>query len=146
MNWEKLKINHIFEHPVKHIYASTLFDIKEYDKLYENTNNLGHAVWQEFDKKYRTGFRLFEDIRDIDTKREIICVWFFKDRNDRSGGEDIILAGKKITYRPNTFLITESKDIKVLEKKDEYFRRPFIQLDLPRNVWGEISKRFDKIV
>jgi hypothetical protein len=146
MNWEKLKPNHFFKQPVEHVYASTLYDMADYDKLYENTGDLEHTTWQEFDKKYKTGFQLFDDIRKIDTKREIICVWFFKDRNDRSGGEDIILAGKKITYRPNTFLITESKDIKVLEKKDEYFRRPFLQIDLQRNVWEEILKRFNKIV
>jgi len=142
MNWEKLKPNHFFKQPVNHVYASTLYDIADYDKLYENTGDLQHITWQEFDKKYRTGFQLFEDIRDIDTKREIVCVWFFKDRNDRSSGEDIILAGKKITYRTNTFLITESKDIEVLEKKDEYFRRPFLQLDLQRNVWNQILERF----
>jgi len=34
----------------------------------------------------------------------------------------------------------------VLEKKDEYFRRPFLQIDLQRNVWEEILKRFNKIV
>jgi hypothetical protein len=142
MNWEKLKANHYFKDPVEHVHASTLYDMNEYDKLYENTGDLQHITWQEFDKKYRTGFQLFEDIRDIDTKREIVCVWFFKDRNDRSSGEDIILAGKKITYRTNTFLITESKDIEVLEKKDEYFRRPFLQLDLQRNVWNQILERF----
>ena len=142
MNWEKLKANHFFKDPVKHIYASTLYDIKEYDKLYENQNNINHHVWQEFDQKYKTGFELIDDIRDINLKKEIICVWFFKERNDRSGGEDIILAGKKLKYLPNTFLVTDSKDIKILEKKDEYIRRPLLQLDLKIEVWGQILKRF----
>jgi hypothetical protein len=142
MNWEKLKINHIFENPVRHIYASTLFDIKEYDKLYENTSNLEHEVWQEFDKKYKIGFQLCDDIREINKKKEVICLWFFKDRNDRSGGEDIILAGKKLKYFPNTFLITDCKDIKILEKNDEYFRRPFIQLDLAKDIYDNFFKRF----
>ena len=142
MNWEKLKANHFFKDPVKHIYASTLYDIKEYDKLYENQNNLNHHVWQEFDQKYKTGFELIDDIRDINLKKEIICVWFFKERNDRSGGEDIILAGKKLKYLPNTFLVTDSKDIKILEKKDEYIRRPLLQLDLKIEVWGQILERF----
>jgi len=142
MNWEKLKPNHLFKDPVKHIYASTLYDIKEYDKLYENQNNLNHHVWQEFDQKYKTGFELIDDIRDINLKKEIICVWFFKERNDRSGGEDIILAGKKLKYLPNTFLVTDSKDIKILEKKDEYIRRPLLQLDLKVEVWDQILERF----
>jgi len=142
MNWEKLKTNHLFKDPVKHIYASTLYDIKEYDKLYENQNNLNHHVWQEFDQKYKTGFELIDDIRDINLKKEIICVWFFKERNDRSSGEDIILAGKKLKYIPNTFLVTDSKDIKILEKKDEYIRRPLLQLDLKVEVWDQILERF----
>jgi len=142
MNWEKLKTNHLFKDPVKHIYASTLYDIKEYDKLYENQNNLNHHVWQEFDQKYKTGFELINDIRDINLKKEIICVWFFKERNDRSSGEDIILAGKKLKYIPNTFLVTDSKDIKILEKKDEYIRRPLLQLDLKVEVWDQILERF----
>ena len=142
MNWDKLKPNHIFREPVKHIYASTLYDIKDYDKLYENTNDLKHTVWQEFDRKYKIGYQLYDDIREINKKKEIICLWFFKDRNDRSGGEDIILAGKKLKYYPNTFLITDSKDIEILEKKNEFFRRPFIQLDLSRNAYDNFFKRF----
>ena len=144
MNWEKLKTNHFFKEPVEHIYTSTVYDIKDYDKLYENQNFLSHQVWQEFDKKYKTGFQLFDDIRDIDINREIICVWFFKDRNDRSGGEDILLKDKKIKYQPNTFLITKSKDIKIIDKQDEYIRRPFIQLDLSDIVWQTILERFNK--
>jgi len=144
MNWEKIKPNHYFKEPVEHVYASTLYDIKDYDKLYENQNNLTHPAWQEFDKKYKTGYQLFDDIRDIDINREIICVWFFKDRNDRSGGEDILLKDKKIKYQPNTFLITKSKDIKIIDKEDEYIRRPFIQLDLPNKVWQSILERFNK--
>ena len=95
MNWEKLKPNHYFKEPVEYIYSSTIFDLKEYDKLYENQNNLNHKVWQDFDKKYKIGFQFLDDIRDINLMKEVICLWFFKERNDRSGGEDIELSGKK---------------------------------------------------
>ena len=40
MNWEKLKQNHYNKDPVEHIYSKTIFDMKEYDDLYENQNNL----------------------------------------------------------------------------------------------------------
>jgi len=142
MNWEKLKTNHYFKDPVKHVYASTLYDMKEYDKLYENQNNLNHHVWQEFDQKYKTGFEFMNDIGEINTNKSVICVWFFKDRNDRSSGEDIVLNGKKIKYQPNTFLITQSTDIKILDKKDKYIRRPLLQLDLKIEVWNQILERF----
>lgn len=142
MNWEKIKSNHFFNQPTEYVYSSTLYDIKEYDKLYENTNDLNHTSWQEFDKKYKTGFQFYNDIRQIDLKRNVVCVWFFKERNDTSGGKDLEIAGKEIKYLPNTFLITKSKDIKILEKKDEYFRRPFLQLDMNENTYDKIIERF----
>ena len=146
MNWEKLKENHFFKEPVPYVYASTLVDTKYYEHLYENQNNLTHQVWQDFDKKYKTGFQFYEDISDMDLKKDLICCWFFKERNDRSGGEYIMLSGKKITYFPNTFFITKSKDIKILtDQKRQYIRRPFIQLDLKESVWEDILKRFDKL-
>ena len=142
MNWEKLKPQHYFKEPVEYIYSSTIFDIKEYDKLYENQNNLSHQAWKNFDAKYKTGFQFCDDLRDINKDKEILCLWFFKERNDRSAGEDIELHGKRLTYFQNTFLITECKDIKILEKKDEYIRRPLVQLDLKKDSYQKIVGRF----
>jgi hypothetical protein len=142
MNWEKLKPNHYFKEPVEHIYSSTIFDIKEYDKLYENQNNFSHQIWKDFDEKYKTGFQFCDDLRDINKDKEIICLWFFKERNDRSAGEDIELCGKRLTYFQNTFLMTECKDIKILEKNDEYIRRPLVQLDLKKDIYHKILGKF----
>ena len=141
MNWEKLKSQHYHKEPVEYIYTRSIFDLKEYDKLYENQNNLMHEVWKDFYEKYRVGFELLDDIRDINKDKDIICLWFFKERNDRSAGTDIKIAGHTITYYPNTFLITESKDIKILEK-NEYIRRPVVQLDLSRKTYKSIVERF----
>ena len=145
MNWEKLKPQHYHKEPVEYIYARSIFELKEYDKLYENQNNLMHAVWKDFDEKYCIGFEFLDDIRDINKDKDIMCLWFFKERNDRSAGTDIKIAGKTITYYPNTFLITESKDIKILEK-NEYIRRPVLQLDLSTSIWNTMLERFNKIV
>ena len=144
MNWEKLKPQHYHKEPVEYIYAQSIFDLNEYDKLYENQNNLMHEVWKDFDEKYRVGFELINDIRDINKDKDIICLWFFKDRGDRSSGTDIKIAGHSITYYPNTFLITDSKDIKILEKehKYKYIRRPVVQLDLSRKTYKGIVERF----
>ena len=141
MNWEKLKSQHYHKEPVEYIYTRTIFDLKEYDNLYENQNNLMHKVWKDFYGKYRVGFELLDDIRDINKDKDIMCLWFFKERNDRSAGTDIKIAGHTITYYPNTFLITESKDIKILEK-NEYIRRPVVQLDLSRKTYKSIVERF----
>ena len=146
MNWGKLKPQHYHKEPVDYIYARSIFDLKEFDKLYENQNNLVHEVWKNFYDTYGIGFEFLEDIRDINKDKDIMCLWFFKERNDRSAGTDIQISGKNITYYPNTFFITESKDIKILEKKNEYIRRPVLQLDLPTSVWNTILERFNKLV
>ena len=145
MNWEKLKSQHYHKEPVEYIYTRSIFDLKEYDKLYENQNNLMHEVWKDFDEKYRVGFEFLDDIRDINKDKDIMCLWFFKERNDRSAGNNIKISGKTITYYPNTFFITESKDIKILEK-NEYIRRPVLQLDLSTSTWNTMLERFNKIV
>lgn len=144
MNWEKLKINDFFLRPVEYIYTSTIFNLPEYDRLYENQNNLLHRQWQEFRLKYKLNFKFHNDLQDIDLKKDIICLWFFKDRSDRTNGKDIKLAGKKIIYSPNTFFITRSKDIKIIEKNSQYVRRPVLQLDMSPQTHNNIMKRFQK--
>ena len=142
MNWNKLKTNHYFKEPVEHIYSSTIFDLKEYDRLYENQNNLSHQSWLEFKNKYKVSVKMLDDISEIDKSKEILCIWFFKERTDRSGGEDILLSGKTLKYLPNTFLITESKSLTVLDKKDEYIRRPLVQINLIKSQYDQIVQRF----
>ena len=139
MNWEKLKKPHYFEEPVEHVLATAIFSLKDYDSLYENQNNLSHQVWQEFDAKYKVGYEFLQDIRDLDLDKEVICLWFFRERSDRDAGNDIELNGKIITYYQNTFFITKSKKIKILERKKFFPRRPALQIDLN-------TKQFDKIV
>ena len=140
MNWEKLKKPHYHEEPDEHILATAIFSLKEYDSLYENQNNLSHQVWQEFDTKYKVGYEFLQDIKDVNLNKEIICLWFFKDRSDKNAGVDIDLSGKLITYYPNTFLITKSKKLKILKRKKNFAPgRPAVQIDLS-------TKQFDKIV
>ena len=142
MNWDSIKKQHIFKEPVEHIYTAELFDRKEYDKLYENMNNLEHPLWTEFDSKYKIPFELYYDIRDINKNKEVICLWFFMDRNDKSSGGDIVLAGKKLRYFHNTFLITQSKDIMILETNPkQYIHRPFVQLDLKESKYKQLLEK-----
>jgi len=144
MNWEKLKPHHYYKEPVEHIYSKTIFDMKEYDNLYENQNNMSHEVWKNLGEKYSIEFKFLKDIRDFDKDKDVICLWFFKDRADRTAGQYIKIAGQTITYFPNTFLITESKDILIREKGFIY--RPALQLDLPSSTWNTMLERFNKIV
>ena len=113
MNWFEIKKSHYHKEPVEHILADAIFNLKEYDILYENQNNLSHQIWQDFDAKYKIGFEFFKDLREFNKDKEVICLWFFKERSDNSKNDDIELEGKNIMYSPNTFFITKSKNIKI---------------------------------
>jgi len=142
MNWDKLRKAHLRKEPVEFIYASGIVKLDEYDRLYENQNNLEHQVWKDFYKKYKVDYKFYKDLTEFDKDKEVICLWFFRDRNDQSKGNDIVLAGKKITYFHNTFLITQCKDIEILENKKQYIHRPFVQIDLNKKTYNEIVKKF----
>ena len=140
MNWEKIKKSYYYKEPIEHILAPAIFDLKEYDILYENQNNLSHQVWQDFDIKYKKGFEFFKDLREFNKNKEVICLCFFKDRDDKKTGNDIDLEGKIIKYKPNTFLITRSKNIKIIERKSVLPNRPVLQLDLSIKEYNKIIK------
>ena len=140
MNWEKIKKSYYYKEPVKHILAPAIYNIDEYDSLYRNQNDLSHQVWQDFDAKYKIGFEFFKDLREFNKDKEVICLWFFKDRDDRKTGNDIDLEGKIIKYKPNTFLITRSKNIKIIKRKSVLPNRPVLQLDLNIEEYNKIIK------
>ena len=145
MNWENIKQSYYYKEPVEHILAPAIFNLKEYDILYENQNNLSHQVWQDFDAKYKIGFEFLQDIRDLNLNKQVICLWFFKDRGDRDAGkDDVELSGKIIKYLPNAFLITDSKQIKIKERKKINHNRPALQLDLNKSIWNKICERMKK--
>jgi len=143
MNWDRIKPDHYYKNPIEHIYTSTIFDIKEYDKLYENQKNLSHQSWKDFDQKYQISYQFKEDFKEIDLSKEIICLWFFKERSNATKSY-VQLNGKKLPYFQNTFLITKSKDISFIETKRKYIRNPLIQLEIGVRVWNNLIERFDK--
>ena len=140
MNWKKLKPQHYFKEPVEHILATAIFSVEEYDSLYENQNNLSHQVWQDFDTKYKIGFEFFKDLREFNKNKEVICLWFFKERSDNKKYNDIELKGKNIMYSPNTFFITNSKNIKINDAGKQWPYRPVLQLDLSIKEYNKIIK------
>ena len=140
MNWLEIKKSHYHKEPVEHILAPAIFNLKEYDILYENQNNLSHQVWQDFDTKYKKGFEFFKDLREFNKDKEVICLWFFKERSDSSKNNAIELKGKNIIYSPNTFFITKSKNIKISDKGKRWPYRPVLQLDLSIKEYNKIIK------
>ena len=140
MNWEKIKKFHYYKEPVEHILTTAIIDVKEYDILYENQNDLSHQVWQDFDTKYKKGFEFFKDLREFNKDKEVICLWFFKERSDNSKNNAIELEGKNIMYSPNTFFITKSKNIKINDAGKQWPYRPVLQLDLSIKEYNKIIK------
>lgn len=141
MNWNKLHSKHYFSNPVEYVHAFDIFPVKEYDILYENQKDLDHPVWREFDEKYKVGFEFKEDIKDIDFNREIIALWFFRERSDNNHPPGLMLKEKFIAYMPNHFLITKYKDITIKEAKRKFIRRPLIQLDIKKQQYEEIINK-----
>jgi hypothetical protein len=144
MYWNKLKQIHYHKNPVEHIHVAELFPTKEYDKLYENQNNLSHQLWQDVRDKFKINFVYHTDINKTDLTRDVIALWFFRDRNDHFKKVDIELAGKQLTYYPNTFLLTKSKKFKFNERTKKSFARPVIQLGLNTIQFENITNGFKK--
>jgi hypothetical protein len=144
MNWEKLQQTNFFTEPVVHIKSLTVFDTQEYDRLYENQNNLQHPLWKQFIKKYNINFTFHENFDTVDLTKDIICLWFFRERNYHHLSH-VVLEGHEIPYMANTFLVTKSNKIKFREhSKKKYIRYPVVQLDIKENAWQDIIKRFQK--
>ena len=116
MNWHKLTKHNYYTEPFEFIHAVGLVEQSEYNRLYENTNNLTHPVWHEFDEKYKTGFELKDDITKIDLNREVIALWFFRERSDTTPSPGINIDGRIFTYNDNVTILTMCKNIKIEEK------------------------------
>ena len=142
--FQKLKKTHLYQDPIEHIYASDIFDIKEYDKLYENQNNPNHKVWKDFQTTYNfKKIRFFNDLNNVELDETILCLWFFKDRNDRNKGKDIKIKDKTIRYLPNTFFILYNScqnNIKILKRDTMVLTRPCLQLYFDYETYDKIIK------
>ena len=111
----------------------------------DNQNNVSITLFGEKFSLLIDGIQLFEfknDLTEIDFNKEVIALWFFKERSDRNSQPFIDLAGKLIPYYPNAFLLTTCKKIKIKEAKKTYIRRPVVQLDLSSKKYYEIIERF----
>jgi hypothetical protein len=146
--FQKLKKTHLYQDPIEHIYASDIFDIKEYDKLYENQNNPNHKVWKDFQTTYNfKKIRFFNDLNNVELDETILCLWFFKDRSDRNKGKDIKIKDKTILYLPNTFFILYNScqnNIKILKRDTMVPTRPCLQLYFDYETYDNICQHIKK--
>ena len=126
--------------PVEHIYGQQIRTVAEYDDLYENQTRFEGTVWTKFKETYNLKCQFYDDIRDINLLKEVICLWFFRERADRSAGNDILLKDKTITYNPNALFVTSSKEIKIVKRKKFFPRRPCVQIDINNEIYLNIKK------
>ena len=140
--FKRLDKKYYHTEPVEYIYGLIVRTVAEYDDLYENQRRFDGKVWTEFKEMHDLTCQFHEDIRDIDYSKEVICLWFFRERSDRDPGNDIKLAGKIINYSPNALFITQSKEIKIKERKNFFPRRPCVQINLKQEKVNEIVNRF----
>ena len=141
MKWHKLTKRNYYSEPVEHIHVVGIMEALEYDRLYENQNNLNHISWKEFDEKYRLGFEFKEDITQISLDQEVIALWFFRERSDRGSTPHLDISGKLFPYEANTIVLTTCKKVTVKEAKRKFIRRPLIQLDLSKAEYDKIIQR-----
>ena len=99
--------------PVEHIYGQQIRTVAEYDDLYENQTRFEGTVWTKFKETHNLTCQFHDDLKDIDLSKDITCLWFFRERADRSAGNDILLKDKTITYNPNDQELA-SKEIKIV--------------------------------
>ena len=143
MNLDKLQKHNYHDEPVEHFCAVNIIELSEYDRLYENQNDLNHTVWKEFCRKHNTKATRHDNFNSINFDRDVICLWFFKDRNDRTAAH-VQINGKQIRYNPNVFLITRSKSIKMFYADRKYIHSPVIQLDMTIENYDSLVKKFQK--
>lgn len=103
--------NHINRNP-NFIYKTTAFDLKLYDRVYENWNRLEHKSWQQFQKQNQ--FRIIEKFDNQESyqytgDRQWVGYIFFKDRTDRRHIQ-VKFSETSKEYKPNTLLIIEKSN------------------------------------
>ena len=141
MDFFKRLVNKNFHNePVEYIFARIIIPTLEYDHLYENQNRFDGKIWSEFKKTYNLKCKFHDDLRDIELSKDVICLWFFRERADKDAGNDIKLARKIINYSSNGIFITTSNEIKIKERKKFFPRRPVVQIDIDSKTYLNIKK------
>ena len=138
--YKRLNKKYYHKDPVEHIVGSHIIKVAEYDDLYENQSRFEGTIWKKFKETYQLSCKFYEDLRNIDLTKEIICLWFFRERRDKEAPNDLKLAGKLINYFPNYILITPSKDLRIKERKNFFPRRPCVQIDMNTETYVNIKK------
>ena len=106
----KILKSNIFKNP-NFIYKTNVFDLKQYDRVYENWNRPTHESWKIFQQENK-----IKVIEKFDNKEKYQYIGnlnkvgyiFFKDRTDKRNIEVTFANGKK-PFLPNTLLILSNE-------------------------------------
>jgi|MDTC01.3.fsa_nt_gb hypothetical protein len=134
--------------PVEHIYQTHAVKLPYYEDLYENQMRQDSEGWLEFKKELGMPCTFHDDLREINTNVEILCLWFFRERSDRDKGADLFVSPGKdkkvITYNPNTLFIIDTKhEIKLKERTPYFPRRPCLQIEMTPEIYVNIKKELE---
>jgi len=123
-------------------YITNFVEEHLYDKLYENLNDLEHFVWKQITDRIHYPFVLHKDIGQFEKDDEVICLLFFKDRNQKVLRKDLSLDDTDIVYNQNCMLIydnTNKRQFRIKEKKG--FNRPVLQFKISYSEYNNFLKR-----
>jgi len=137
------KINHSnYIEKQNFFYITNFVEEHLYDKLYENLNDLEHFVWKQITNRIHYPFVLHKDIGQFEKDDEVICLLFFKDRNQKVLRKDLSLDDTDIVYNQNCMLIydnTNKRQFRIKEKKG--FNRPVLQFKISYSEYNNFLKR-----
>lgn len=136
--------NHINRNP-NFIYKTTAFDLKLYDRVYENWHRPHHESWEQFEKQNQ--FRIKEKFDNQESyqytgDQSWIGYIFFKDRTDRRHIE-FTFGDISKEYKPNAVLIIEKSNMIEFSKPESPMpNKPFLVVEFDELFLKTIDKFF----
>ena len=140
----KIFENHINRNP-NFIYKTTAFDLKLYDRVYENWHRPDHESWEQLEKQNQ--LRIKEKFDNKESYQYIgdqnwVGYIFFKDRTDRRHIQ-ITFGEISKEYKPNTLLIIDkSYKIKFSKPESPMPDKPFLVVEFDDLFLKTIDKFF----
>jgi len=124
-----------YQKPIIHIYSLTFINLKTYEKLYEQWNNVEHTHWQKFISENDVEIYLHNNLNEQPTIKKdspYVGYWFFKQRTDKKIDHSLNLSmkgnDKILSCHGNSILIV-GKEAKInIRPREGIMRIPFCEL------------------
>ena len=140
----KLLKNHIHKNP-NFIYKTTAFDLKLYDRVYENWNRPQHESWKQLQQQYQFKIKEKFDNKEkyqYNGDQKWIGYIFFKYRTDRRDIQ-IKFTNVEKEYKSNTLLIVDNTTGITFSKPENHMPdKPFLVVEFNSLFLKTIDKFF----